>query len=174
MPSVAPTPDAARSARQTAVIAGLPALSPSSTSREAETVSRLASLVEAAARATGLRRGTLNLFDGDLQRQVGAYGFTASESPREDSICAQITGSAPDVYAFRDLTTEPGFAGNPWVDGRRANVRAYASAPLAIDGTTIGTLCVFDESPRTLSLQQCDRLAELAAEVVDLLGDATR
>ena len=130
---------------------------------------RLTALVHQAATVTGMARATINLLDGDRQCQVSAHGFAAADTPREESLCAQVTGWEPDVYAFTDLATEPGFTGNPWVDGRRARVRAYASAPLIIDGTTIGTLCVFDEQPRALSLAQCDGLAELAAAVVDLL-----
>ncbi|PRY50974.1 GAF domain-containing protein [Geodermatophilus tzadiensis] len=129
----------------------------------------LGELVRAAAAATGMPKATVNLFDGDRQRQVGSHGFAGTDSPLADSICAQVTGDAPDVYAFTDLAEEPGFTGNPWVDGRNARVRGYASAPLVVDGSTIGTLCVFDEQPRALSLQQCDRLAELAGDVTRLV-----
>jgi GAF domain-containing protein len=133
------------------------------------TTPRLESLVRDAAAATGMGRATINLFVGDQQRQLGTHGFTGGDSPLEDSICAQVTGAAPDVYAFTDLAEEPGFIGNPWVDGRRARVRAYASAPLVVGDTTIGTLCVFDETPKAVSLPQCDRLAALAGEVLEAL-----
>jgi GAF domain-containing protein len=134
---------------------------------------RLESLVRDAAAATGMDRATVNLFDGDRQRQLGTHGFAGGDSPLADSICAQVTGDAPDVYAFTDLAMEPGFIGNPWVDGRLARVRAYASAPLVVGDTTIGTLCVFDDAPKAVSLPQCDALAALAGEVLEAL-DAGR
>ena len=134
------------------------------------TTPELGELVRAAAAATGMPRATVNLFDGDRQRQVGSHGFAGTDSALADSICAQVTGGAPEVYAFTDLAEEPGFTGNPWVDGRSARVRGYASAPLVVGGSTIGTLCVFDEEPRALSLQQCDRLAELAGDVTALVA----
>ncbi|MGY1615362.1 GAF domain-containing protein [Geodermatophilus sp. SYSU D00691] len=129
---------------------------------------QLQALVHEAAVATGMAKGTINLLHRTTQCQIGTYGFEGSATPREDSLCAQVTGWEPDVYAFADLSTETGFIGNPWVDGRLARVRAYASAPLVVEGTTIGTLCVFDERPRNLTLDQCDRLAALATAVVDL------
>ncbi|MGY1604696.1 GAF domain-containing protein [Geodermatophilus sp. SYSU D00815] len=129
---------------------------------------QLRALVHEAAVATGMAQATINLLHGPSQCQIATHGFTGGDTPREDSLCAQVTGWEPDVYAFTDLTTETGFIGNPWVDGRLGHVRAYASAPLVVAGTIVGTLCVFDEEPRSLSLDQCDRLAALATAVVDL------
>lgn len=126
-------------------------------------------VVDAAVASTGMAFGTVNLLDGSRQCQIATHGFPGADSPREESLCAEVTGWAPDVYAFTDLTQEVGFTGNPWVDGRRARVRAYASAPLVVDGTTVGTLCVFDMAPRELSLRDCDRLGELARELSGLL-----
>jgi GAF domain-containing protein len=131
---------------------------------------QLAVLSADAAHVTGMRRGTVNLLDGSRQCQIGAHGFLGGVSPQETSVCAQLTATAPDVYAFADLGAEPGFAGNPWVDGRLAAVRAYASAPVSVDGVVVGTLCVFDDDPRELTLEQCDRLVELAGRVSAVLA----
>ena len=132
----------------------------------------LARLCREAADAAGMAWGTVNLLDGSRQCQLGASGFEGGVSAQEDSVCAQLTGAVPDVYAFADLTRETGFLGNPWVDGRHGSVRGYASAPLVVDATVVGTLCVFDDEPRELSLQQCDRLAELADRAAGVLARA--
>jgi GAF domain-containing protein len=152
------------------VIADLAVLAGDGTVADALLDLQLAVLCADAALATGMRRGTVNLLDGTRQCQVGAHGFSGGVSPQDDSVCAQLTGAAADVYAFADLSAEAGFTGNPWVDGRLAAVRAYASAPLLVGGTLIGTLCVFDDVPRALSLEQCDRLAELAGRVSAVLA----
>jgi GAF domain-containing protein len=157
------TPQDDPRAHRSALVAGLPLSS-------GDALARIQALVREAVAATGMANGTVNLFAGDVQRQVGASGFAAADSPLETSICAELTGWTPDVYAFADLAEEPGFAGSPWVDGQQAHVRGYASAPLTVAGTTIGTLCVFDESPTSLTLEQCDRLARLADRVVDVLA----
>ena len=157
-----PRSDAPLAARQQAVLAELDVL-------DVPAGDDLQHLVDAAVAATGMAFGTVNLLDGSRQCQVATHGFEGADSPREESLCAEVTGWEPDVYAFADLSQEVGFTGNPWVDGRRARVRAYASAPLVVDGVTIGTLCVFDEAPRALSLTDCDRLGELAGELSGLL-----
>jgi GAF domain-containing protein len=109
-----------------------------------------------------MARGAVNLLDATHLHAFGAVGFPTCSVPRETTLCAQITGRAPNVYAFADLQQEPGFWGNPAVDGRVANVRAYGSAPIQIRGTVIGTLCVVHDQPVTLTLDQCDRLREMA------------
>jgi GAF domain-containing protein len=157
-------------ARQAALLAQLHLLDTAVDARDSGLEAELAAVVREAVTATGMSRGSVNLFDDRELHQVAACGFTGSASPRRESLCAQVTGWEPDVYAFADLSAEPGFTGNPWVDGRRGRVRGYASAPLVVDGTTVGTLCVFDEEPHPLSLAQCDRLGELAGAVVALLG----
>jgi GAF domain-containing protein len=160
---VTTAPDDRLPARQAAVIAGLGLLD-SPADRE------IADAVLAAVAATGMAYGTVNLLDGSRQCQLATHGFAGADSPREESLCAEVTGGEPDVYAFTDLAREVGFTGNPWVDGRRARVRAYASAPLVVEGVTIGTLCVFDDQPRALTLAACDRLGELAADLSRALG----
>ncbi|WP_345713652.1 sensor histidine kinase, partial [Kineococcus glutinatus] len=58
---------------------------------------------------------------------------------------------------------------NPWVDGRLARVRFYASAPLITpEGHALGSLCVFDSAPKELTPEQFGALQDLAAVVVGL------
>ncbi len=69
-----------------------------------------------------------------------------------------------------DARQDARFRNNPFVTGEIGDVRFYASYQLHIpDGTVIGTLCVFDVEPRTLSPEQERALAGLAARVVDVL-----
>ncbi len=125
----------------------------------------LGELVRRAAAVTGMTCAAINLLDGDRQRQVAAHGQPAQDIARTDSICATIVDWTRDVYAFTDLSAEQEFADNPWVDGRLGRLRSYASAPIVLEGTTIGMLCVFDEQPKPLSPDQRELLRELADDV---------
>jgi GAF domain-containing protein len=130
-------------------------------------------LVQRAVAVTGMRHGAVNLLDGTHLHSVAAHGFPGGRVTRDGTICAEVTGRAPDVYAFSDLRTEPGFIDNPYVDGRLTRIRAYASAPIVVADSVVGVLCVADEQSRTLTLQQCDELAQLATDAALRLADAS-
>jgi diguanylate cyclase (GGDEF)-like protein len=129
----------------------------------------LAAVVRVAAALTGVPLATVNLFDADLQHHVVPHGFRGPPSPREESLCAAVNAAGPRPFAHDDLAADPGWAGNPWVDGRRGRVRAYASAPLVLDTAVVGTLCVFDDEPHRFPPEAAGRLADLAAVVAALL-----
>ncbi len=58
-----------------------------------------------------------------------------------------------------DASRDSRFADSPWVDGRRADVRFYAAAPLvAASGSVLGTLCVFDVQAHELDGDQREQL----------------
>jgi diguanylate cyclase (GGDEF)-like protein len=123
-------------------------------------------VVRVAAALTRAPFATVHVLDDREQTQLSPHGFPGGVSPGEDSISAVLAGWAPGVYAFEDLSTDPRFAANPWVDGRRARVRGYASASLVIDGTTVGTLAVLDERPHLFTDGDRDRLGDLAGVIV--------
>ncbi len=128
----------------------------------------LAAVVRVAAAVTGVPCATVNLLDTCTQHQLAPHGFTGAGTPRDESLCSAMTDGAPRPRVHGDLATHPVHGDNPWVDGRRARVRAYANAPLVVDGTTIGTLCVFDEAPHSFAPDAGERLADLASVVVAL------
>ncbi|MGY1717146.1 diguanylate cyclase domain-containing protein [Geodermatophilus sp. SYSU D01106] len=128
----------------------------------------LAAVVRVAAAVTGVPCATLNLLDACEQHQLVPHGFRGCSSPAEESLCATMTAEGPRVRVYADLSTDPRYADNPWVDGRRSSVRAYASAPLLVDGLAVGTLCVFDTAPHAFPADAGDRLADLAGVVVAL------
>ena len=129
----------------------------------------LVALVELAALVCEVPMATINLITSLEQHQVAAVGLEASVCRREDSMCATtITLDAPVVVS--DASQDERFSHNPFVTGEIGNVRFYASHPLHTpEGTVIGTLCVFDDQPRSLSEEQERALASLAERVVDVL-----
>jgi signal transduction histidine kinase len=135
-------------------------------------VEQLRSLTRVAAALCGVPNAVVNLLDGCFQHQVGEVGFSGGRSDVADSMCAAARRDERLSYV-PDASTEPVFAGNPWVDGRLADVRLYASSPLVLpDGRVLGSLCVFDARSGTLTDVQRAALGDLAAQAVSLFEHA--
>ena len=131
--------------------------------------SELLALVDLAARVAGVPMATINLITDTEQHQVATYGFDGRVCSYDAAMCtAVVEGGAPIVtYDARD---DERFRSNPFVTGDLGSVRFYASHPLTSpDGVTVGTLCVFDERPRQLDIDQAGMLATLADRVMDVL-----
>jgi GAF domain-containing protein len=130
----------------------------------------LRAVADVAAQVARVPMATINLITDTEQHQVATVGFEPSICAREDSMCNAVFEHGEPVVV-PDAREDPRFRENPFVTGAIGSVRFYATYPLRTpQGTAIGTLCVFDEQPRALSLQQCDRLAELAADVTGLVA----
>jgi signal transduction histidine kinase len=131
--------------------------------------SDLVALVEIAAQVADVPMATINLITDDSQHQIATAGFDASVCAREDSMCAVVFQDGTPVIV-PDASQDARFRDNPFVTGVIGDVRFYATHPLRTpQGVIIGTLCVFDERPRTLGDDQERALVHLADRVVDLL-----
>ena len=129
----------------------------------------LLALVEIAAQVADVPMATINLITETEQVQVAAAGFDASVCAREDSMCNVVLHVGHPVIV-PDASKDERFRDNPFVTGVIGRVRFYATHQLVTPaGVVIGTLCVFDEQPRTLTEEQEHALAALADRVVDLL-----
>lgn len=122
----------------------------------------LLAVVRLAATVTGAAHAAVNLLDDEQQVTLLAVRAEPRRVPRVESLCAR-TSLRPGVFWGADLGTDPDYADNPFVDGRIARLRFYASAPLrTADGDVIGTICAWDEDVRVLTPEQVERLADLA------------
>ncbi|WP_158544910.1 GAF domain-containing hybrid sensor histidine kinase/response regulator [Blastococcus sp. TF02-09] len=129
---------------------------------------QLRAVTRVAATVCGVPHAVVNLLDECFQHQVGEVGFTGARSDLSDSMCA-LAMREPRLRHVPDASREPAYAGNPWVDGRLASVRLFATAPMRLaDGRVLGTLCVFDMEPGSLSTDQLAALEDLAAQAVAL------
>ena len=130
---------------------------------ELEAVLRVAAIV------CGVGTASLNLLDSALQCQYVTAGFEGGLSPRSDSMC-DITVTTATGQHVPDTLEDTRFATNPYVDGRYAAVRFYASSPLVTpDGYVLGSLCVMDFVPGSLTDSQRGALQDLAGQVMALL-----
>lgn len=129
----------------------------------------LEAVVRVASYVCGVPSAAVNLIDEDRQWQAAAYGVRRGEVPRDDSMCGWSI-LQPGVTYTPDASHDDVFSTNPFVTGRLASVRLYASAPVRItSGYVVGSLCAFAEEPGQLSQTQMDRLADLAATTARIL-----
>jgi PAS domain S-box-containing protein len=111
-------------------------------------------ITTAAANACGVPIALVSLVD--LNRQwfksnIGLPGV--DETPRSVAFCDHaIRGD--DLLEIADATADARFAANPLVTGD-PRIRFYAGAPIVMpDGQRVGTVCVIDRAPRTLTPSQ--------------------
>ncbi|MDN4610610.1 sensor histidine kinase [Arthrobacter burdickii] len=137
--------------------------------RDYETPPELLNLVKLAVRVSGMDAGVINIITADQQHQIAAVGVDAGVCSRDDSMCSKVFRSG-SITALADASLDPRFADNPFVNGRIADVRAYASVPLVTgSGYALGTLCVFSLRAIGFGVEQREGLEILARQVVEVL-----
>jgi excisionase family DNA binding protein len=104
----------------------------------------------------------ITLIDADRQWFKARFGMSMTHTPRSWAFCDHAIVSDA-MLVVEDALQDPRFAANPLVTGPEG-VRFYAGVPLADPGGfRLGTLCVLDRRPRTLTRDQAWALTELAA-----------
>ncbi|MCO8272494.1 GAF domain-containing sensor histidine kinase [Actinoplanes sp. TRM 88003] len=121
-------------------------------------------IVALASNVCGTPMSLVTLVDMDRQWFKARVGLDETDTDREISFCAHaILGR--DLLVVPDATKDPRFADNPQVDCANG-IRFYAGAPLVTtDGFALGTLCVVDDQPRRLDIEQLQALRALARQV---------
>jgi anti-sigma regulatory factor (Ser/Thr protein kinase) len=106
----------------------------------------------------------ITLIDADRQWFKARVGVTITESARSVSFCTHAIQQR-DLYTVPDTTKDALFRDNPFVAGE-PGIRFYAGAPLVTqEGHALGTLCVLDRIPRTLTSEQAQGLEALKRQV---------
>ncbi len=101
------------------------------------------------------------LVDSDRQWFKAKCGLTAHQTGRDVSFCGHAI-LEDDTLVVPDALEDDRFFDNPLVVGEPF-IRFYAGHPLAgLGGHNIGTLCLADSRPRTLTDRELDALRSLA------------
>jgi PAS domain S-box-containing protein len=121
-----------------------------------------------AAQACGTPIALVSLVDRDRQWFKSHHGLDALETPREQAFCAHtVLGNEPVIVT--DASLDARFADNALVRGP-PHIRFYAAVPLITPrGFVLGSLCVIDRRPRTLTDSQLITLRLLAGQVTQQL-----
>ena len=107
----------------------------------------------------------ISLVDENRQWFKATFGLAMVESPRNTSFCSYALDKR-ELFIVPDAAQDERFAQNPLVTGG-PHIRFYAGAPLVgPEDTALGTLCVIDRVPRTLTELQKQALQVLARQVM--------
>jgi len=110
----------------------------------------------------------VSLVDEDRQWFKSAHGLSQRETSRDISFCAHAICQS-GLFIVPDAHKDRRFKDNPMVVDE-PRIRFYAGSPLVTaDGYALGTLCVLDQQPRTLTPFQKRALQLLARVVVSQL-----
>ncbi len=121
-------------------------------------------LTALASQVCGTPIALITLVDDYRQWFKSRVGTTMVETSRSVSFCAHALGRR-DLLIIPDAREDERFRDNPLVTGE-ANIRFYAGAPLTSrEGFPLGTLCVIDRVPRTLTDEQAAGLEALRRQV---------
>ncbi len=126
-------------------------------------------LVRCAARLVNTPIALVTLIDANQQWHKAREGLDIPVLAREHAFCRHnLLGE--DILEVSDATRDERFRANPLVLGE-PNIRFYAGVPLQVDGVTLGSLCVLDRRPRSLTLEQHASLHDLAKAAVARLQE---
>jgi GAF domain-containing protein len=126
-------------------------------------------VVQVASTLTDTPIALVSLVDRDRLFFMARAGLDVAEVPNQGSLCNCAIATPDRMLEIEDASLDPRFASSPLVTGF-PGIRFYAGVPLVIDGHAIGTLCVIDRRPRTLSESQrvaLDALAQVTMELFE-------
>lgn len=131
-------------------------------------------VVQVAASLCGTPIALMSLVDRDRQWFKAQLGLGMQQTDRSQAVCDHAIRSPEHLMEVHDLTKDTRFADVSVVTGE-TGARFYAGMPLVTsDGVALGTVCVLDTEPRTLTEIQRTGLQALARVTMRLLDERKR
>ena len=126
-------------------------------------------LVDLAGYICGCPISLITLVDKDRQLFKSQRGLDVSETSRKDSFCSHAI-LQNNVFEVQDASKDEHFHDNPLVTGK-PGIRFYAGSPIiSPGGYKLGTLCVIDHVPKTLTAPQEKALEQLSKQAGKLIA----
>ena len=126
-------------------------------------------LVDVAAHVSGCPIAMVSLVDAERQWFKACVGIGERETSREISFCAHAILTPEQPLIVPNALLDERFAENANVLGE-PGIRFYAGIPLVNPaGLALGSLCVIDRVPRTLTDTQLELLKALGRQVTRVL-----
>ncbi|KAB8145844.1 response regulator [Chloroflexia bacterium SDU3-3] len=127
------------------------------------------SLVQLAASICGTPMALITFIESDRQWFKAQIGIETNQTSREVSFCAHAIHQPTEIFEVPNALEDQRFYDNPLVTAD-PNIRFYAGMPIVDpEQHALGTLCVLDHTPRTLTPFQRDALRTLGRQVMLLL-----
>jgi signal transduction histidine kinase len=127
-------------------------------------------ITELAAHITNMPVSLISLVDKDEVWFKSAHGLNITTSSRDLSFCSHAVGSENDILIIEDVKNHPDFSDHPYANASNKPIQFYAGFCLLDNkGLALGTLCVIDHKPNTISKRQIEALKVLSKQVVKLL-----
>lgn len=133
---------------------------------DTEAESEFDELTALAAHICNVPVALVSLVDESRQWFKSRVGLEVDETSRDVAFCAHSILKPDEIMEIPDAHLDQRFADNPLVT-EDPKIRFYAGAPLTTsNGHTLGTLCVIDYNPRTLTAAQKSALEMLRLLVI--------
>ncbi|MEH6407404.1 MAG: GAF domain-containing sensor histidine kinase [Leeuwenhoekiella sp.] len=111
----------------------------------------------------------ITLINEDQQWFKSKVGFDICGTDRDVSFCAHAILNPSEFLEVKDSTKDERFKDNPLTKTGNIPVIFYAGVPLlSHNGQPLGSLCVIDSKPNSLTPEQKDALKHLALQVENL------
>ena len=134
---------------------------------------RFSSFPKLAATLTGCSQSAIHILDNDTQHCKVSFGkdlpteIMTKEAPRKLAICSHVLNNNSKPLVIKDVSlderTKHAFALAPNFP------RFYAGSPIISNtGYTLGTFCVFDDTPKELEHSKIDGLRMLADQFINV------
>lgn len=125
-------------------------------------------LVELAGQVCNSPISLITLLDKDRQWFKAKKGMEDDSTSRDVAFCSHAI-LQDNVFVVEDATRDERFSGNPFVTEENG-VRFYAGAPVVSPtGYKMGTICIIDRQPRTLSAEEDRALQLISRQVTKLI-----